>query len=464
MPEPRPLPTDARRSLLVYNLAFPFVFLALLPSFLIRLLRRGNFRFRFGQRFGFYAAEDRQRFTSNRPLWIHSISVGETLVALKLARQIHATSPETKIVLSTTTSTGFALARESESEWLEAIYNPIDLPVIVRRTLDALQPAQICLIEGEAWPNLVAESHRRGIPITLVNARLSPRSARRFRRFRAWTGPIFRLLDAVFVTDPEDVDRWQSLGVPRERLELTGNIKFDHGASGDSRADEFRALVAPLGVTAATPVLLAGSTFDGEEKLLTAALVELRRKHPDLFLILVPRHVERTTAVLHDLAEFKLRITRRSTLPTSDPAPCDVLLVDTTGELRDWYHLATVVFIGKSLTAIGGQNPAEAVILGKPVVFGPHMENFDLLVTRLLSSEAAIQIPAAEALTPTLDALLTNESHRTALGSRGIHTLGPHQGATAHTAQLLTAGNAKPVETAVRTAVASRPVAAPEER
>jgi 3-deoxy-D-manno-octulosonic-acid transferase len=442
MPEPRPIPADARRSLFIYNLAFPFVFLGLLPGFLIRLLRRGNFQFRFGQRFGLYAEEDRERFAGHRPLWIHSISVGETLVALKLARQIHASSPETKIVLSTTTSTGFTLARESAADWLEAIYNPIDLLPIVRRTLDAVQPAQICLIEGEAWPNLVAECYRREIPITLANARLSPRSAQRFHRFRHWTGPIFRLLDAIFVSDPEDLDRWEALGVSRERLQLTGNIKFDHGASGASHADEFRALVAPLGITATTPIFLAGSTFEGEEKLLATAFLELRRKHPDLFLILVPRHVERTAAVLRDLADFNLRIIRRSTLPAKEPVPCDVLLVDTTGELRDWYHLATVVFIGKSLTAIGGQNPAEAVILGKPVVFGPHMENFDLLVARLLSSEAAVQIPNAEALMPTIDALLADEARRIALGARGGRALTPHQGATARTAALLmTKGN-----------------------
>jgi 3-deoxy-D-manno-octulosonic-acid transferase len=437
MTAPTRLPPDARRSLLLYNLVFPFVFLCLLPSFLIRLLRRGNFRDRFGQRFGRYSTEERRRFSVQPRLWIHSISVGETLVALKLARQIHETKPEAQLLISTTTSTGFALARDAAADWLEPIYNPIDFLPIVRRTLDALRPAQIALIEGEAWPNLVAESRRRGIAISLVNARLSPRSAGRFHRFRSWTGPIFRLLDAVFVSDPEDLDRWEFLGVPPEQLRLTGNIKFDQATPGASRAEEFRALVAPLGVTPSTPVLLAGSTFDGEEKLLAAAFTELRRKHPNLFLILVPRHAERTAAILRDLASFNLRITRRSALPLLGPAPCDVLLVDTTGELRDWYHLATVVFIGKSLTAIGGQNPAEAVILGKPVVFGPHMDNFALLTARLLAADAAVQISEAAALTPTLESLLADESRRTALGAHGSNALHAHQGATARTAALL---------------------------
>jgi len=441
-PSDHPLPADARLPLFFYNLLFPFVFLLLLPSFLLRMIRRGNYREKFGQRLGFYSTEDRNRLAGQRWIWIHSISVGETFVALKLARQLHAANPACRILLSVTTSTGFALARESAADWLEPIYNPIDLRSIVRRTLDVLQPESVVLIEGDVWPNFLAETHRRGIPVWLANARLSPRSERRFRRFRSFAGPLFRLLKGIAAPDSEDVERWASIGLLREKIHVTGNIKFDYAVPGESRADEFRALVAPLGITAETPILLAGSTFDGEEKLLAEILLELRRTFPDLVLILVPRHVERTATILRELASLGLRITRRTTLPLptpSGPDPCDILLVDTTGELRDWYALATVVFIGKSLTATatGGQNPAEAVILGKPVLFGPHMENFEILVAHLLRQQAALQVPDVPALKTQIATLLSDPTQRAAMGARGRDSLIAHQSATARVTSLL---------------------------
>src|SRR5258708_3253732 len=162
------MPPDARRSLLVYNLFFPLVFALLLPGFLLRMLRRGHFRDRFGQRLGLYSPEDRQRLAAHRWTWIHSISVGETLMALRLARELHAQDPAARLLLSVTTSTGYALAREQAADWLEPIYNPVDFRPIVRRVLRLLRPERILLIEGEAWPNLLAESTRLGIPVVLA--------------------------------------------------------------------------------------------------------------------------------------------------------------------------------------------------------------------------------------------------------------------------------------------------------
>lgn len=434
---PAPMPPDARRTLFIYNLFFPLVFLGLLPGFLVRMLRRGNFRADFGQRLGFYSAEARRRLAGRRPIWIHSISVGETMIALKLARALHERDPAAQLVLSTTTTTGYALAGENAADWLVPLYNPIDFRPIVRRALAVLRPAQIILIEGEAWPNLLAESTRRNIPVALVNARLSPRSERRFQRFRAWTGPIFRLLEQVLVPEAADIARWQGLGVPAERLYETGSIKFDQAAGGASRVEEFRRILADLGVPESAPVLVAGSTFPGEEKLLAELLREWRLAVPDLFLIVVPRHVERVPAILRELEPAGLRIVRRT---EPRPGGCDLLLVDTTGELRDWYALATVVFVGKSLTAVGGQNPVEPALLGKPVVFGPHMENFAAVVPHLLAHEAAVQVPDAAALAATVRRLLADPAARASLARHAQMALASHQGATARAAaQLLPA-------------------------
>ena len=424
------LPADARRSLFIYNLFFPLVFVALLPGFLLRMLRRGGYREKFRQRFGRYSPEERARLARGEWIWLHSISVGETLLALKLARQIREREPGKCIALSVTTSTGFAVAQPHANDWLEIIYNPLDAPWIVRAALDAVRPVRLIFIEA-IWPNLLAAAQRRGLPVTFL-PRLSPRSAARFRRARFFTGPIFRLLDALAAAEPEDREAWQALGVDPARLHVTGNAKFDAAAPTGGRTAEFRALLRDLGVPDDAPILLGGSTFPGEERILADALRKLRAQWPALFLILVPRHVERAAAILAELEPTGLRLAVRSRLSTRNQKPetSDALLVDTTGELRDWYALATVVFIGKSLTATGGQNPVEPVLAGRPVIFGPHMENFAPIVARWLAGDAAVQVRDAAGLRAQLATLFADAPRRAQLAERARAIAAIHSGAT----------------------------------
>ena len=424
------LPADARRSLFIYNLFFPLVFVALLPGFLLRMLRRGGYREKFRQRLGRYSPEERARLARGEWIWLHSISVGETLLALKLARQIREREPGKCIALSVTTSTGFAVAQPHTNDWLEIIYNPLDAPWIVRAALDAVRPVRLIFIEA-IWPNLLAAAQRRGLPVTFL-PRLSPRSAARFRRARFFTGPIFRLLDALAAAEPEDREAWQALGVDPARLHVTGNAKFDAAAPTGGRTAEFRALLRDLGVPDDAPILLGGSTFPGEERILADALRKLRTRWPALFLILVPRHVERAAAILAELEPTGLRLAVRSRLSTRNQKPetSDALLVDTTGELRDWYALATVVFIGKSLTATGGQNPVEPVLAGRPVIFGPHMENFAPIVARWLAGDAAVQVRDAAGLRAQLATLFADAPRRAQLAERARAIAAIHSGAT----------------------------------
>lgn len=424
------LPADARRSLFIYNLFFPLVFVALLPGFLLRMLRRGGYREKFRQRLGRYSPEERARLARGEWIWLHSISVGETLLALKLARQIREREPGKCIALSVTTSTGFAVAQPHANDWLEIIYNPLDAPWIVRAALDAVRPVRLIFIEA-IWPNLLAAAQRRGLPVTFL-PRLSPRSAARFRRARFFTGPIFRLLDALAAAEPEDREAWQALGVEPARLHVTGNAKFDAAAPTGGRTAEFRALLRDLGVPDDAPILLGGSTFPGEERILADALRKLRAQWPALFLILVPRHVERAAAILAELEPTGLRLAVRSRLSTRNQKPetSDALLVDTTGELRDWYTLATVVFIGKSLTATGGQNPVEPVLAGRPVIFGPHMENFAPIVARWLAGDAAVQVRDAAGLRAQLATLFADAPRRAQLAERARAIAAIHSGAT----------------------------------
>ncbi|HEV7405580.1 MAG TPA: glycosyltransferase N-terminal domain-containing protein [Chthoniobacteraceae bacterium] len=436
---PRSLPADARRSLRLYRWAFPIVALFMLPGYLARLIKRGNYRAHFGQRLGWYAKDEIADLAKQRWTWIQSISVGETLVALKLAKKLRQVDPGTHIVLSVTTTTGFAMAQVEASEWLRPIYNPIDLRWIVRRVFRLIRPVRFIVIEGGIWPNLLAECHGAAIPLTLAGARLSPRSERRMRRFHRWVGPLFRLFDCIAVPELDDVPRWESLGVAGEKIRVTGSIKFDEAVAGNAgRAGEFRNLLNGLGVDAGTPILVAGSTFPGEETILAQCLLELRQSVPGLLLAVVPRHIERTPEILKELAAFPLKVVCRSRLDRA-PKP-DLLLIDTTGELRAWYALATVAFIGKSLTGVGGQNPAEPAVLGKPVVFGPHMENFALVTQHMLAGGAARQVANPAELTETLRRILTDATLHTAMSTAARAALTAHAGATERTAQLILHG------------------------
>lgn len=437
-PPPRSLPSDARRSLFIYNLFFPLVFLAMLPGFLLRMFRRGGFREKFGQRLGRYDASDLARLEAREWIWIHSISVGETFVALKLARAMQALDPNIGILLSVTTSTGFAEARKAAGERLEVIYNPIDFAPITRRALETLRPRKLVFIEA-VWPNLLAQATQRGIPSAFIS-RVSPRSERRFRRFRALTGPLFRLVDRICVGEPADIDRWENLGAERAHITCTGNIKFDQAGAAPAREAEFRALLTPLGVNAQAPVIVAGSTWAPEEKILVDLFPALRRDAPDLFLILVPRHVERTEEILRQLAPSGLRIVRRSALPESQPQHADVLLLDVTGELRDWYACASAVFVGKSMPGVkevGGQNPGEPAMLGKPIVFGPHMENFASLAAQFLAADGATRVQTPAELEQCLREMLRFPVRHLERAEHLRALLTPHVDAAARTATLL---------------------------
>jgi 3-deoxy-D-manno-octulosonic-acid transferase len=439
------IPRDAGRSLFVYNLFFPLVFIALLPGFMLRMLRRGGFRKYFGERFARYDEEKRSRLQNGPRIWIHSISVGETLVALKLARALHEQDPLSHVAISVTTSTGFAIAMNARESWSDVIYNPLDTRSIVAAALDAIRPLQLIFVEGEIWPNLLAECVRRGIPTSLVDARLSPRSEARFRRFHRWTSPIFRLLERIHVTQRDDIERWVALGIDPTRIRQVGSIKFDDPlVTSSSCADEFRTLLRGRAIADEAPIVIGGSTWDPEEATLAQVTAALRKRFPALLLIVVPRHVERTADILRKLAAAGVRAMRRTELgrstPTNSPrdsAAFDVLVVDTTGELRDWYELGTIVFVGKSLVAHGGQNPAEPAALGKPILFGPHMENFAALAEHLMRERAAVQVTGEIELRREIESLLENEAMRRERGERAKAALAPHRGATRRTAALL---------------------------
>lgn len=422
-----------RAILFLYNILFPLALIVLLPGALLRMWRRGNYAHQFGQRLGWFSPQVKARLRRHRGdwLWIHAVSVGEVNLALKFIRvwQRHGEYP---VVLSTTTSTGFQLARAQQSPTLEVIYHPVDFWWITRQVVSLISPRALVLVEAEIWPNLLCEVQRRQRPVALINARLSPRSERRFRIFRPLIAPLFAALDRIFLQDEKDRPRYLSLGARAEALRCPGSIKFDLAEEATVDATPAVTLLRDCGIPETRPILLAASTHAGEEALLARIFLRLRADLPDLFCVIVPRHFERAGEVERELAELPLRILRQS---RNAPAPCDLLLADTTGQLRQWIALASVVFVGKSLCARGGQNPAEAVSAGKPVLFGPHMENFAALVDLLRAQGGAWQVQDAEELYRACRELLLHPAQGKAMADRATAALAQHQGATNRTVE-----------------------------
>ena len=448
----------------IYNLLWPVGLLFFLPGYFAKMIRRGGYREKFAQRLGIYDRELRACLSQQRSTWLHAVSVGEVNVALKLANALHTLEPDLRCVLTTTTTTGFAFARKSALPWIEVMYTPVDYWPIMQCAFSVIRPVRLVLVEAEIWPNLAAEAHERRIPLALVNARLSPHSERRYRQFRFFITPTFQLLDLVCVPEKEDVNRWTALGVSRDRIRVTGSVKYDPEAFDPVSTDQVEnkivaafppaspkphesmpatpksnkaALDAWRALNSQHPVLFGGSTHRGEEEILATVFLRLRQQFPSLRLFIAPRHVERLRKIRAQLDALRLHVTLTSEVFTDRELNTDCLLLDTTGELKGWYNIATVVFMGKSLTAHGGQNPVEPILAGKPVVFGPHMENFATLAKALVSKSGAIQVQDVGSLEIALTELLRDSKVRQRLVLNAHEVLTEHRGATARAAALI---------------------------
>ena len=422
----------------IYNLFWPIGLLFFLPGYLVKMIRRGGYGEKFGQRLGIYDCELRVRLSKQKSTWLHAVSVGEVNIGMKLAKALQALEPDLHCVLTTTTTTGFALANKNAPAWIEVMYTPLDYWPIMRRAFAVIRPTRIVLVEAEVWPNLVALAHERRIPTILVNARLSPRSERRFRRFRFFVAPTFRRLDLVCAQEPDDVDRWVAIGVARDRIRAVGSIKYDpNGRDQTAEAQENAQITSVSDADRQRPVLFGGSTHRGEEEILARVFLRLRQQFSSLRLFIAPRHVERLREIRAQLAALPLRVALASEVAVDRESDADCTLLDTTGDLQRWYGIATIVFIGKSLTAQGGQNPVEPIMAGKPVVFGPHMENFATLAKALVLKKGAVQVRDVDSLEMTIAGLLRDGDARQRLLENARDVLSNHHGATARAAVLI---------------------------
>lgn len=424
----------------IYNILFSLFFFLSAPFYFLKMWRRGNWRRGFSQRFGRYSTKIKQAITNRHVIWIHAVSVGEVNVCTQLIRALEPRMPNLKIVVSTTTSTGMGELQRRLPSHIQKIYYPIDRRQWVRRALGSIHPEAIVLVEAEIWPNFLWRAMDQKIPVFLVNARLSKRSWRGYRRFRWLFRPLFAAFAGIGCQNEEDAARLRELGGRPEAVKVVGNLKFDAAKIDERRLTDVPRLLEQLGVPGNSPLLVAGSTHAGEEAVLGETFIRLRRRFPDLFLVVVPRHFERSKEAGRDLAAAGVKFVYRSELSLStryQPGELNGLVVNTTGELKFFYEHARVIFVGKSLTAQGGQNPIEPGALAKPMVFGPHMQNFEAITRALVDGDGAVQVQDAAGLEHALEKLLADPERAARLGRNALKVVKENLGAIDRTVEMI---------------------------
>lgn len=414
---------------LIYNLLFPVLLVAMLPYFLFRMCRRGGYATGFLQRLGWYDASLLKTLSGKPRPWVHAVSVGETYVALKCMDEWRQRRPEMSFVLSVNTSTAHTLASKALSPGDVLVYFPLDFAPIMKRVLRVLNPEILVLTEGELWPNLIRMCRQKGIPVILVNGRMSERSFKGYSRFRILFSPLVALVNRLCVQGERDRDRFLELGARAVSIQVTGSAKYDVALASRGDPLQAAAILASAGMSSGDLLLLGGSTWQGEEEILLDYYIRARPVFPGLRLVLVPRHAERRNEVLAAIERRGLSCVQRSKGgAVAAGSGVEVLLVDTTGELRHLYALASVIFVGKSLTQHGGQNIIEPAVCGKPVVVGPYMENFQEITTEFLRADALIQVQSPAELFRGLDELLADGDRRHAFGHRASMQVARNRG------------------------------------
>ncbi len=410
-------------TLLIYRAILPVLFLIAFPGWIVKMLRRNGFGTKLNERIGLYF--EAPEFEPYGAIHIHAISVGETVIALKLIREWQKAYPDTRFVIATGTATGHQTASDAGIPNLRVTYAPLDFPWMLKSYIHRFNPSKIILIEGETWANLLRIAAKQNIPVALANARVSPRSAKRFRFFAPILRPFFSKLSSVCIQEESHRDLWIDLGVSPENIQLTGSIKFDPLTSSiPSQRGDFSEMLLAFGKN--RPLVLAASTFAGEEVLIASAI---RNADPTALPIIVPRHAERRHEVAQALTQAGFRVTLRSHFETPLHADNHVFVIDSTGELATWTTHSDIVIIGKSFLSTGGQNPAEAILAQKPLIVGPHMENFQPLVRNLLASNGALLAQTPEELTHAIQQALSPTIAKPMI-SNASNVLSSHQGAT----------------------------------
>jgi 3-deoxy-D-manno-octulosonic-acid transferase len=407
----------------------------LAPYFVLQGLRRGKYLESFRERMGRLPAGLGDDTGPRDAIWVHAVSVGEVLAAKSLVSAMKARFPGRPIFVSTTTATGQSVARERLEGVAGFFYFPFDWRGPVRRAFQRIRPAAVVILETEIWPNFLREAHLDQVPVIFVNSRISERSLRRFRRFRPLVGRFFsRVLSdgAVFLAQSrDDARRLEEMGTPENKIEVMGNLKYDHGPPALGEFGKW--LAGQLREQERWPVVVAGSVVAGEEEAVLAAYDIVQRQWRRALLILAPRKPERFDAAANAAAEAGWTGVRRSNLGLRSALDenADVIVLDSIGELAGLYALADAVFIGGSLVRAGGHNILEPAWFGKPPIYGPSMENFRDMATKFSSAGAGIQVTSGEKLGRAWVDLIRDSTRCEEMGRKARALVEANRGATA---------------------------------
>jgi 3-deoxy-D-manno-octulosonic-acid transferase len=413
----------------IYSLLTLLVFAAVSPYFVYQAIRYQKYVGSLRQRLGYLPITF--NVDGEESIWIHAVSVGETLTARALAADLKAQYPRLRLFLSTTTIAGQQVARRNLQHVDAVFYFPFDWTFIVRRTLNLVKPRLFIMMETEIWPNLLRECRARGIKTIMINGRISSRSYPRYRLVRGFFRRVLADVDRFCMQSEESARRLIDLGADPSRISVTGSLKFDSleipppAAHGKPRDRVLRFFRFPPTRT----VIVAGSTTRGEETAVLKAFRSVKTAAPNAIAIVAPRQPERFGEVERLARDMGFDTTKRTELPIDAEPRADVVVLDTIGELAQLYQLATAVFVGGSLADHGGHNILEPAIFGKPIVFGPHMQNFKEIAETFLTNAAAIQVPNEHALDEALLALVTDPVRRARLGAAARALVEANRGA-----------------------------------
>jgi 3-deoxy-D-manno-octulosonic-acid transferase len=412
---------------LLYSLISGLTLLALSPYFLYQALRHNKYVSSLGQRFGYLPVSF--NLDGEESIWVHAVSVGEVLAARPLLAELKVRYPHLRLFLSTTTLAGQQLARRNVADVDGVLYFPFDWTFSVRRTLDVVRPRLFVMIETEIWPNLLRECRRRGIPTVLVNGRISSRSFPRYRLVRPFFRRVLDDVDRLCVQGEEAARRLTELGADPSRITVTGSLKFDALDVAPTSGHGRERVLRFFRISPQRPVLVAGSTSKGEDEVVLAAFTKLRTTGSNALLVIAARHPERFAEVERLCRAEGLATVRRTELAIDAEPRADAVVVDTIGELAEIYRIATVVFVGGSLVRAGGHNILEPAKFGKPIIVGPHMENFAEIAEAFLEQAAAVQVRSERELAEAIVSLMGDPVRRARLGAAARALVEANRGA-----------------------------------
>ena len=420
----------------IYSVSIVLLFAILSPYFLYQAVRSRKYVRNMPQRLGYLPLSF--NFDAEESIWIQAVSVGEVLTVRALLPQLRERYPRYRLFLSTTTMTGQQIARNSLQYVDEVFYFPFDLGFVVNRTLRLVKPKLFIMMETEIWPNLLRACQRAGIKTVLVNGRISSRSYPRYRLARPFFRRVLAQVDRFCMQSEESARRIVDIGAEPDRVVVTGSLKFDSlelpGAANATAADRGRQRVLRyFRMSPDRPVIIAASTLKGEETPVLEAFQRIRARMPEVLLIIAPRKPERFDEVEQLARRGGWRVARRNDLPVDAEPRQDVVILDTIGELAQLYQVATAVFVGGSLVDQGGHNILEPAVFGKPIVFGPYMQNFAEIARAFIDNDAAIQVRTARELEHALMTLLADPVRRARLGAAARALVEANRGAKGKT-------------------------------